>query len=121
MQTSKQYLGKKGEQLAHQFLIDKGYRILHRNYRIHYAEVDIIAESEENTVFFEVKTRSSLEFGYPETFVTKKQEYLLMEAAENYCIKNEPIKPIRFDIIAIILTPESTEITHFEDAFWPMA
>lgn len=121
MQTSEQHLGKKGENLAVKFLKKKGYNILKQNHRIGRAEIDIIAESSDSTVFIEVKTRSSLEYGYPESFVSKKQEGMLIEAADMYIFKNEPIKPIRFDIIAILLVKKETEIMHFEDAFWPMA
>ncbi len=119
MQTSEQHLGKKGEEIAMEFLRKKGYSLLHSNYRIGRAEIDIIAESTNATVFIEVKTRSSLEYGYPESFVSKKQERMLIDAAEEYTFKNAPAKAIRFDIIAIIVNKNGTEIEHFEDAFWP--
>jgi putative endonuclease len=121
VKTSQQHLGSKGEKLALAHLRKNGYLILHCNYRIGRAEVDIIAEKQDCTVFIEVKTRSSIEFGYPETFVSKKQERTLIAAAEIYLAKNKEVKPIRYDIIAIIITREATTITHFEDAFWPMA
>jgi putative endonuclease len=52
-------LGKKGEQLAIDFLIKNEYKILEKNYRYLKAEVDIIAQKENTLVVVEVKTRST--------------------------------------------------------------
>ena len=119
MQTSEQHLGKKGEEIATSYLRKKGFNILRQNFRIGRAEIDIIAETIDATVFVEVKSRSSLAYGYPECFVSKKQQKILIKAADTYVFKQQPTKPIRFDIVAIIITKNATEITHFEDAFWP--
>ena len=59
-------LGKKGEQLAVDFLQKKGYTILDRNWRFKKAEVDIIAQKEQILAIVEVKTRSSNYFGNPQ-------------------------------------------------------
>ena len=58
-------VGSKGEDLAAEFLKDKGYRIIGRNYKTPIGELDIIAKDGETLVFVEVKTRSSNAFGYP--------------------------------------------------------
>jgi len=62
-------LGKKGEQLAAEFLISKGYKIVARNFRFQKAEVDIIARKNNVLAIIEVKTRSSSNFGDPQEFV----------------------------------------------------
>jgi putative endonuclease len=121
MQTTKQHLGEKGENLAVDYLTKKGYKIIKRNFRIGRAEVDIIAETKTNTVFVEVKTRSCVTYGYPETFVTKKQESIIIQAAETYVANNKDVKSLRYDIISIILSADDLEIMHFEDAFWSVA
>ena len=110
--------GLEGENLAVQFLTDKGYEILERNYRHRRAEVDIIALTDNFMVFIEVKTRRNNRYGYPEDSVDSKKQTLLIFAAEEYMYQKEYEKEFRFDIISITLEPELA-IEHFEDAFFP--
>ena len=64
-------LGKIGEKLAAEYLINKGYEILAQNFYFDKAEIDIIAKKDNNTlVVVEVKTRNSDFFGDPQVFVT---------------------------------------------------
>jgi len=77
-------LGKKGEELAVQFLIENGYTILERNYRFNKAEVDIIALQNDILAIVEVKTRSSLDFGNPESFLKPRQIKNLVKAVNYY-------------------------------------
>lgn len=112
-------LGKKGEQLAQQFVAEKGYQILETNWRFSRAEVDIIAKDGEILVFIEVKTRSYESFGTPETFVDERKEALLFDAANVYMEKIGHDWEIRFDIIAVTLYEgRPPKIRHFEDAFF---
>ncbi|MCP3930910.1 MAG: YraN family protein [Bacteroidetes bacterium] len=112
--------GKKGEQLAREYLEKKGYRILETNWRHSRAEIDIIAKEEEVLVFIEVKTRSYDTLGKPEEFVTPHKEQLMVKAASVYMEKINHDWEIRFDIIAIII-PDKGEpvLQHIEDAFFP--
>lgn len=110
-------LGEKGEQLAIEFLLDKGYTILEKNYRFLKAEVDIIAQKADVLAAIEVKTRTSDYFGNPEEFVNPKKIKLLITAIDNYVIKNDLDVEVRFDIIAIISNKKATKIEHLEDAF----
>ena len=110
-------LGEKGEKLAVEFLVKKGYKILETNYRYSKAEVDIIAQQEEVLVVVEVKTRSTDFFGSPEEFVNKKKIQLLTEAIDNYIQDKDLDLEVRFDIIALIKQNNSFSIKHFEDAF----
>ena len=66
-------LGKKGEQLAVDFLLKNNYDIVERNYRFDKAEVDIIAKKDDILAIIEVKTRSTTDFGDPQDFVKPKQ------------------------------------------------
>ena len=110
-------LGKKGEQLAIDFLIKKGYKILEKNYRYLKAEVDIIAKKEHILVAIEVKTRSTNYFGNPEEFVNPKKIKLLLSAIDNYVVERDLDVEVRFDVIAIIHQQKETKIEHLEDAF----
>ncbi|OJW81844.1 MAG: hypothetical protein BGO69_15205 [Bacteroidetes bacterium 46-16] len=111
--------GIKGEQIAENFLLKKGYRILHCNWRFGRKEVDIIAEKDKVLVFVEVKTRSSYHFGYPEEAVNLKKQGFLKLAAEAFLETEPSYTYARFDTISILLERGSpTEVLHFEDAFY---
>lgn len=111
-------LGKTGEDFAAKHLLAKGHRIIARNYRFQKAEVDIVSQIGSTIVFTEVKTRSSLLFGYPEQWVTKKKKTMLQQAMEEYIRANQLTEEARFDIIAIVSSSNGTEIHHIEDAFY---
>ena len=110
-------LGKKGENLAIDFLIKKDYKILEKNYRYLKAEVDIIAKKNNVLVVVEVKTRSSDYFGNPQDFITPKKIKLLLSAIDYYVVQRDLNVEVRFDIIAILLQKNETKIEHLEDAF----
>ena len=111
-------LGKKGEQLAVDFLLNNGYDIVERNYRFDKAEVDIIAQKSDVLAIVEVKTRSTLDFGNPQDFVKPKQIKNLVKAVDEYVTENDLDLEVRFDIIAIVKQGKSFEIEHLENAFY---
>lgn len=110
-------LGKKGEQLAVEYLQKKGYKILNRNWRYKKAEVDIIAKKNEILAVIEVKTRSTNYFGNPQDFVNQKKIKLLVEAINEYVISKDLDIEVRFDIIAVLKNKSTFEIEHLKDAF----
>jgi len=111
-------LGKKGEQLAVDFLNTNGYDIVERNYRFNKAEVDIIAQKKDTLAIIEVKTRSTSDFGNPQDFVKPKQIKNLVKAVDEYVTVNNLDVEVRFDIIAIIKEGNGFKIEHLEDAFF---
>lgn len=96
-------LGKDGEQMAVNWLIAKGYTILHRNWRYKYYEIDIIAAKDQLLHFVEVKARSSTRLGYPEDSVTKKKFKRLQRAADEFLFLNPGHTWIQYSILAITL------------------
>ena len=110
-------LGKKGEQLAIDFLVKNGHTILEKNYRYLKAEVDIIAQKEDVVIAIEVKTRSSDFFGNPQDFVNPKKIKLLVSAIDNYIVEKNLDVEVRFDIIAIVNQKNNPKIEHIKDAF----
>jgi putative endonuclease len=109
--------GKIGENLARKYLESNGFEVLESNYRYLRGEIDLITLwQNELLVFVEVKARSNLDFGDPESFVSPGQERLILQAAEEYIFAINWKKDIRFDIIAIDLNTEKLE--HFPDAFY---
>ena len=112
-------LGKKGEELATQFLLQKGYVILERNFVYDKAEIDIIAQREDGVlVIVEGKTRNSAAFGNPQEFVSKSKIKLLVKAANEYVITRNFDVEVRFDIIAVLKNKKEERIEHFENAFY---
>ena len=112
--------GKRGEDLAAQFLEEKNYQLLERNWRHGRAELDIIAMDGKTMVFAEVKTRSDDIFERPENAVKNKKRGLMIKAAIGYMYKNKHENSIRFDILSVILRGgKDPQIDHFKDAFFP--
>ena len=110
--------GKEAEDLAVDFLAKKGYKILVRNFRFLKAEVDIVAETQEEIVIVEVKARSTDVFLEPHEAVTKKKIRMLIFAADEFVQQRNFEKPVRFDIISVL--PDRSGnlvITHIENAF----
>ncbi|MBE6621568.1 MAG: YraN family protein [Ruminococcaceae bacterium] len=98
--------GTAGENAACDFLVQNGYRILHRNYRVSHDEIDIIAENDQYIVFVEVKTRTQVAnpaYGRPAAAVTAKKRFHLARAAEAYIKAHKSDKFYRFDVIEVLL------------------
>jgi len=113
-------LGRRGEEIAKDYLENLGYRILKMNWKYGRAEVDVIADLQGTIIFVEVKTRSSVEFGMPEEFVSRKKEQQLEYASSAYIEMTDHQGEIRFDVIAIVFEKKDIyTINHIEDAFWP--
>ena len=108
--TTKQ-IGDKAELKAVNFLENKGYEVLERNYRSGRNEIDIISSIGGVLVFVEVKYRSSAYFGHGELDVDDAKLERIKEAAENYIFEIDWQKDIQFDVLAIT----GNEIFHFED------
>jgi len=112
-------LGALGEELAVQYLVREGYKILERNYFYNKAEIDIIAQKDPNVlVVVEVKTRNSTAFGNPQDFVTKKKIKFLVKAAHEYVVQNSLDVEVQFDIIAVLKNKSEERIEHFKNAFY---
>lgn len=110
--------GKKAEDLAADFLLKNGYKILARNFRYQKAEIDIIAEKDNLIIICEVKARSTDVFNLPQESVNKKKIKLLVSAADYYVREFNLIREVRFDIISVL--PDEKEnliIEHIRDAF----
>jgi putative endonuclease len=117
MTTSRQVVGRWGEDTATQFLAGKGYSILERNVRTAHGEIDIVASKDSLLVFVEVKARRSHAFAYPEDSVTRRKQLHLLSAAEEYLQAHpESGESWQFDVIAVEGTPGGkAQIEHFEN------
>ena len=114
-------LGRLGEQLARDFLIAKGYKILEQNWSCGHKEIDIIAMDGNELVIVEVKTRRVQCLVDPEETVDKLKQRFLIWAAESYVERNNLDVDVRFDIVAIVVDKNNEHrIDHIENAFYPM-
>lgn len=95
--------GSLGEDMAVKYLREKGYTIVHRNWRFKNWETDIIASRHNMLHFIEVKTRRTKTFGHPEEDVSRKKIKNLMGAAEEFLLKYPGWKQIQFDILSITI------------------
>ena len=112
-------VGRAGEARAARFLRKKGFRIREQDYRVPFAQIDIIAEDDGTIVFVEVKTRRNLSFGLPQESVTRKKQEKLIRAAEWYLASNQLTeRECRFDVLTVYRPGEKTEeINLIKNAF----
>ncbi len=109
--------GKSGERLAKEYLLSQGYKILELNYRNKIGEIDIIALYKNILVFIEVKTRTSLSFGYAYEGVNHRKQLKIINTSMAYIkYKNYKDIQLRYDIIEVYLTGK-LKINHIENAF----
>ena len=107
--------GKKGEKLAQDYLIQKGYKILDTNLRFsRFCEIDILAKDKETYVFCEVKTRNTNICGSPLEAITKTKYQNIRKGIFFYMQENPNCKKYRIDAISIILKPK-LEIIHLRN------
>lgn len=110
--------GEKGELLACKKLKQAGYKIIEKNYRTKYGEIDVIAVTEETICFVEVKARSSYYHGNPEEYVTKRKQKKLWRAASIFIDNNLiSLENYRFDVVSVDLKNNNCII--FTNAFEP--
>lgn len=107
--------GRSGEDLAAQHLVQQGYTILERNYRLRIGEVDIIARDEEYLVFIEVKTRRSKRFGSPFEAVDIRKQQQIIRIASAY-LQGKEI-PVRFDVVAVSIKGKNAQVEVLKNAF----
>jgi putative endonuclease len=117
LQTHNSLLGHWGEQFAADFLVAKGYRLLHRNLKVGKSELDIVAldKAVDEVVIVEVKTRGSLKGGHPSLSI-RGQKWLALQRAAAHLLKLwQYRRPIRFDIVSV----SRQGIEHFQNVTWP--
>ena len=111
--------GKLAEELAENFLVEKNYKILAKNYRYLKAEIDIIAQFENQIVIVEVKARATDAFMLPQEAIDKKKIRLIVSAANEFLETNNIELETRFDVISVLPNEKGKlEITHIENAFY---
>lgn len=112
--------GKQAERLAEQYLVDKGLKLVERNFSCKPGEIDLIMRDRQDFVFVEVRYRQSTRFGRPEETVSPAKQRKLGKAAACYLLVRglNDKYACRFDIIAIHGTIPNHTINWIPDAFY---
>ena len=110
-------LGLLGEKRAQDYLVSKGYTILHCNWKSGNLELDIVAQKDGWLVVVEVKTRSTETFEHPEEAITLRKIRNIVSATHEYIFQYDWQGETRFDVISVIPHGELFYIDHIEDAF----
>ena len=117
---STQNIGEIGEEYAVKFLKKKKYKILERNYRKRYGEIDIIAENKNYIVFVEVKTRNTASLTSAADAVNRQKQLKIIKTASLYLAENETEKFCRFDVCEVYVNADNlklVDINYIEAAF----
>jgi putative endonuclease len=110
--------GKAAENAAVIFLKAKGYKILERNYKNKFGEIDIIARQKGVICFVEVKARHSINLGFPQEAVTVNKQRQICRVAVYYLkLKKLLEQPARFDVVALLYSNSQPEVSLITDAF----
>lgn len=112
-------LGKLGEAMALEHLLEKKYKLLEKNYRFKHLEIDLVMQDNEWLVFVEVKTRQTAEIGEPYLAVTRRKQQQIIKAANQYIIEKDLMNEARFDVVSIVHNSYRTKIEHIDNAFTP--
>lgn len=115
---SRRDLGIRGEEVAARWYVDRGYRILERNWRCREGEIDLVLRREHTVVFCEVKTRTTDRFGTGAEAVSPTKQRRLRRLAGRWLAETGPRRvgeavDVRFDVAS--LTADLLEVT--EHAF----
>ena len=108
-------IGTLGEDIACRYLVERGYKILDRNWNCRWGEIDIVAEKGSYIIFCEVKTRSSDKYGKPYESVTYYKKRSLARAIKRYIfLHNYQERSYRCDVLSILKCRGNFSISHFE-------
>ncbi len=117
---SKTSVGKIGEKIVEDYLEKRGTKILVKNFRSKFGEIDLIGKKGDTIIFFEVKTRKTLRFGQPYEAVNKTKLRKIRKTIDFFLLKNPKYQKykLRIDVISLILDKQNNikQIKHFENA-----
>ncbi|MCP4715555.1 MAG: YraN family protein [Deltaproteobacteria bacterium] len=118
MTYTRKRLGLQGEEIAVEFLTKQKYKILARNYRCRYGEIDIVAQHKRVLSFVEVKTRSSKTYGAPQDAVGPVKQKKLSRVAQEYLQRHGlENSAARFDVVAVTVSDAGYSVELIQNAF----
>lgn len=116
--TERRARGDAAEAAAVQYLEQRGYKVVDRNFCCPYGELDVVAEQGETLCFVEVRMRSSAAWGDPAHTVSWAKQRRVARAALHYLFRRGgPERMVRFDVISVVGRGEKAQVEHIPDAF----
>jgi putative endonuclease len=129
--TNSSYVGQFGEELAAQFLVRRGYRLVIANFKVPIGrnmrgvsvsgEIDLIALEEKKLCFIEVKTRSSDQFAAPIAAVDLRKQRQITRTARVYRKLFNTKNEFRYDVVSIVLNKSGKPKIELFQNFWTEA
>ncbi len=109
--------GRRGEEIAKEYLQKKGYKIIEQNYKTKYAEIDLVARQKKQLIFVEVRTRVGEDFGTPEVTIDKRKLRKLWSNATAYAARTKWEGSCRIDAVCIVLKKDYSveRLNHYEN------
>jgi putative endonuclease len=117
--AAKDVLGRRGEDLAAQYLEQQGLVVLSRNWRCRHGELDLVATDADRLVVCEVKTRSGTRFGQPAEAVDRRKAARIRRVTQVWLAMHQVRWcEVRFDVVSVVAAPGGpVAVQHFEAAF----
>ena len=122
MSDARQILGDKGERIAEDYLVQRGWRVVDRRFRSGHRDIDLVMERTgvdgKLIAFVEVKTRASPAYGGPLGAVHWRKQREMARAARDWMARRrEAGDSFRFDVVGIIYGSGNPQVVHIENAF----
>jgi putative endonuclease len=109
--------GQIGEEIAKKYLEEKGYKIIEKDFKTKYAEIDLVGMKNNELIVFEVRTKRGETFGSPEDTLNNKKLKKLYLGARIFSAAKKWIGPIRVDAVCLVLKENNgiLRINHYEN------
>ncbi len=113
--------GKVGEEIALGYLLNKGYKLIKKNFHTRFGEIDLVCTKGGVLVFVEVKLKIGEDFGTPEEMITQFKISQVQKTAEAYLLENPHVaqkySSYQIDAVAIVLDSDNSpkRINHYEN------
>jgi len=115
--------GREGEEIARDYLIKKGFKLIESNYSNKLGEIDIVMSDKDWLVFVEVKLKVGDKFGHPEEMINKNKLSRIKRIAEGFLVLESPIankfEKYRIDAVCIVLNEDKTveSINYYDNLY----
>lgn len=119
IKTKNKIKGDFGENFVTKYLNKHGYKILSKNFKCNYGEIDIIFEDRDEIVFGEIKTRNSVKYGYPAESINLIKRKHIFNSSKYFLYINKLLnKNIRYDVFEVYINNRKPIINHIRNVFW---
>jgi len=116
--TKRQKTGKAGEDAVCRYVLEKGMKVLARNYRAGKGEIDLVAQEGDTLAFIEVKTRSGQTYGTAAEAVGYRKQQMIIQTAQYFIAQQDFYdRAVRFDVAEVYADGNSCSVNYIKDAF----